>query len=177
MSKEFHTSSVKQAQRADTIIPPLGQEVERGEAIELVEDPLFSDRSQSKAEAREQWLKELAFNEEWLTIRIEPNNHSDFPEQSVPVYVNGRPSEVKIDGKAVPIGWLPIGHEIEVKRKYVEVLMRTKQDLVRTEHEDATQERPQNRISRRTSSQYPLSIIHDPNPEGRRWASKIAAGY
>lgn len=119
----------------------------------------------------------LAFMEEPMTIRIEENTRSDFPETHVPVMVNGRGAEVFQNGQWLPIGWLPIGVPLTTKRKYVEVLARAKPDAIQTVHDDANVERPRNTVRRRTSAAYPLSIIQDNNPRGHEWLSRIMMGH
>lgn len=119
----------------------------------------------------------LAFMEEPVTIRIEENSSADFPETHVPVSVNGKSAEVLQNGQWLAIGWLPIGVPLVTKRKYVEVLARSRTDAIRTQHDDATVERPRNTIRRTTRAQYPLSILEDRNPRGHEWLSRIVASH
>lgn len=128
-------------------------------------------------DAKSQFMQQLAFNEEPITILIEENTRSDFPETMVPVSVNGEGAEILLDGKWVRSGWLPIGRELTTKRKYVEVLARSKSDSIRTVHDDATVERPRNTIQRRTSANYPISILRDDNPKGRDWLATIRMSH
>lgn len=118
-------------------------------------------------------LADLAFNEEPVTILIENNSNSDNPETHVPVQVNGRGAEVLSNGKWLEITWLPIGVELTTRRKFVEVLARSKSTTIRTQHEDANVERPRNEIKRFTKAQYPMSILVDDNPRGRAWLASI----
>lgn len=121
-------------------------------------------------------LADIAFNEEPVTILIENNSNSDNPETHVPVQVNGRGAEVLSNGRWLEITWLPIGIELTTKRKYVEVLARSKSTTIRTQHEDANVERPRNEVKRFTKAQYPMSILVDENPKGRAWLSAIRTG-
>lgn len=123
------------------------------------------------------YMAQLAFNEEPVTIIIEENTRSDFPETFVPVAVQGKGAEVFTNGAWVEVGWLPIGVEITTKRKYVEVLIRSKSDSVKTEHDDATVERPRNRVTRRSSANYPVTILQDNNPLGRKWLTDIRMSH
>lgn len=125
----------------------------------------------------QQYMSALAFMEEPVTIRIEENSRSDFPETHVPVAVNGKDAEVLQNGSWLSIGWLPIGAALTTKRKYVEVLARSRSDSIKTVHDDANVERPRNTLNRRTSSNYPLSIIQDNNPRGHEWLSRIMMGH
>jgi hypothetical protein len=122
-------------------------------------------------------LAKLAFNEEPITIIIEENTRSDFPETFVPVTVQGKGAEVFENGRWMEVGWLPIGREIITRRKYVEVLIGSKSDSVKTTHDDATVERPRNTVSRRTSSNYPVTILNDANPLGREWVARIRQAH
>ena len=123
------------------------------------------------------YLAALQFMEEPVTIVIEENTRSELPETHVPVAVNGKGAEVWINGQWIEAGWLPIGQELTTKRKYVEVLLRSKSDTINTDHDDATVERPRNMVKRRTSAQYPVSVLHDANPKGREWMSRVRMSH
>jgi hypothetical protein len=123
------------------------------------------------------YLAALEFNEEPLRIIIEENGRSDLPETHAPVAVQGKNAEVLINGKWVEVGWLPIGQEIITKRKYVEVLLRAKTDTFKTIHDDATVERPRNSVNRRTSAQYPVTVLQDNNPKGGEWLVRCRTNH
>jgi hypothetical protein len=116
---------------------------------------------------------ELAFMEEPVTIQINENSSADFPETHVPSYVQGKGAEVLQNGRWMEIGWLPIGPVLTTKRKYVEVLARSKSILVNTRHDDANVERPRNWVDRRVKACYPMSIINDDNPRGHEWIARV----
>lgn len=163
--REANTGEMPIAQKDDI---NLDADIQRGESLVMVA---------AESELNEVHQAALAFMEEPLTIRIEENSRSDFPETHVPVAVNGRGAEVFMNGQWVPMTWLPIGQPIITKRKYVEVLARSKQDAIRTVHDDANVERPRNSISRSSKVSYPLSIIRDDNPKGHEWLSRIIMGH
>lgn len=163
--REIHTSDMPMAQKDDLDIS-LGQQIVHGEGL-----PNVSGDNDAKL------MADLNFMEEPVTILINENSGSDFPETHVPVQVNGRGAEVWMNGGWVAIGWMPIGVEVTTKRKYVEVLARSKSDSIQTKHEDATVERPQNKVVRRPRQNYPMSIIEDNNPRGREWMTRIMAGH
>lgn len=123
------------------------------------------------------YLSQLAFNEEPVTIIIEENTRTDFPETHVPVSVQGKGAEVFENGRWNEFGWLPIGREITTKRKYVEVLIRAKLDTIKTQHDDATVEKPRNTLQRRTSAAYPVTVLHDANPVGREWFTNVRQSH
>lgn len=160
--KEVNTGDMPIGQKPDIDIS-LDARIVHGESIPNATD--------------EQFMADLAFMEEPVTILIAENSRSDFPETHVPVQVNGKEAEVMQNGRWLTIGWLPIGVQLTTKRKYVEVLARSKSDAVKTNHDDATVERPQNKISRRTSANYPMTIIQDNNPRGHEWVSRIMMGH
>jgi hypothetical protein len=165
--KEVSTADMDIGQRPNVDLEDLVNFI-RGESIvdNVGEKPLLPEYADA-----------LAFMEEPVTIRIEENSRSDFPETHVPVAVNGKEAEVLQNGQWLAIGWLPVGVPLTTKRKYVEVLARAKPDAIRTVHDDANVERPRNTVQRRTSSSYPLSVIRDDNPRGHEWLSRIMMGH
>lgn len=120
-------------------------------------------------------LADLAFMEEPMTIYLEPSGEED-ATQFAQVAVNGKPAEVfnHEQNRWVSQGFLPIGVELTTKRKYVEVLARSKPQRIKTKVDDPRGD-PRNIISRFTHSRYPFSVIEDRNPKGRAWLSKIKA--
>ena len=131
----------------------------------------------SEEVAKGDYLKQLAFNEEPVTVYISENSRSELPETHVPCFVNGKGAEVLKDGKWISFGWLPIGVQLVLKRKYVEVLARSRADLINTISDDATVEKPRNFINRKTHDNYPMSIIHDANPRGHDWLRAVRANH
>lgn len=165
--REIHTGDMATTQKPDVDLT-LGGTIIHGEALPNIaqEQELMASHNAL-----------LAFGEEPMHIRIEDNSQADFPETHVQVLVQGENAEVFQNGRWLKIGWLPIGVELITKRKYVEVLARSRIDSIRTVHDDATVERPRNTIRRATKAQYPLSIIQDNNPMGREWLSRIMMGH
>lgn len=142
-----------------------------------LDSPIIHSEGLPNLTHEQELMAELDFMEQPMTIRIEDNSSSDFPETHVPVVVNGKNAEVLQNGKWLEIGWLPIGQTLVTKRKYVEVLARSRSDTIRTMHDDATVERPRNTVRRSTKANYPLSIIQDNNPRGHEWLSRIMMGH
>jgi hypothetical protein len=162
--KEVNTGDMPIAQKGAVDL----DNIQRGESlIEVAPDITKDDEYQAA----------LAFMEEPVTIRIENNSNADFPETHVPCAVNGKGAEVFQNGQWIQMTWLPIGYPLIVKRKYVEVLARSKSDSIRTHHDDATVERPRNTLHRHSRSNYPLSIIEDKNPKGHEWLSRVLMGH
>ncbi len=165
--KEIHTGDMEMTQKDDLDLS-LDKALVHGESFIHVVDEKLPNAD---------YMEQLAFMEEPVTVRIEENSRSDYPETHVPVLVNGKGAEVLQNGKWLSVGWLPIGVMLTTKRKYVEVLARSRSDAIKTVHDDATVERPRNTETRRTSSNYPLSVMEDRNPRGHQWLSNIMLGH
>lgn len=121
------------------------------EEILLVDKPIKQDYAEA-----------LAFGEEQVLIRLERTGNKYQPA-IVDFGVNG----VK--------EWVPVGKPHKIKRKYLEVILRSQPFNVSTEHDGTTVERPRNLMARHQSSRHPVSILHDPNPRGAEWVQRIAA--
>lgn len=156
------TADIPQMQPSDIVLPASGA-IPRGEQIEVLDKPLEND-----------YAAALAFNEEPVTIMIEPGQEENAP-RVIDVWVNGKGAEV-LDpntGRWNEINCLPVGGVITTRRKYVEVLARAKLDKVTTKHEGATVENPENRVVRTTSRRAVFQILQDPNPRGREWLTRL----
>jgi hypothetical protein len=118
------------------------------------------------------YMDELAFNEEPVTIRIEPSAEKNAAGH-FPVWVNGRGCEVLIENQWIPVGYLPVSTVLTVKRKYVEVIMRAKVDTVSTEVIEEKDKNPINKVKRFTSAVNSLSIIKDDNKLSAAWLLEL----
>lgn len=165
-SKEVNTADLPITQKADI---DLDQPIIHGEALANVAGDV---------DHAADYLARLKFNEDPVTIIInETGKETDYPETHVPVQVQGKGAEVFYDGKWISICWLPIGQEITTKRKYLEALLRSKSETVRTQHDDATVERPRNMLRRSNTANYPVQIMEDRNPLGREWLSGLMRSH
>lgn len=165
--RESHTGDMAIGQKEDIDVS-LDSPILHGEALgNIAGDNQVND----------DYMRELAFMEEPVTVRVEENSRSDYPETHVPVQVNGRGAEVMMNGRWTEVTWIPVNTALVMKRKFVEVLARSKSDAIRTVHDDANVEKPRNTINRRTSHNYPLSIIKDDNPRGHEWLSRIMQSH
>ena len=117
-------------------------------------------------------LTELAFNEEPITIRLEPSTEKNAPT-SYPIWVNGKGAEVYQNGRWDEIAYLPVGKVITTRRKYVDVMIRAKFDAITTDVSDPESENPRNAIRRFTSAVHSFSVIEDRNPRGVAWLSEM----
>jgi hypothetical protein len=164
--REVSTEDMPVGQKAEIDIGNLVNFIRNESLPDTGERPLLPD-----------YLAALAFAEEPVTISIEENSRSDFPETHVFVQASGNGAEMWINNQWATVTWLPIGQVITTKRKYLEILMRSKSDHIRTQHDDATVQVPRNTLQRRTSGLYPVTIIEDKNPLGYEWASRIRAEH
>lgn len=154
MSDLAHTAdmAVGQQTAGNFILPPLDQPIVR-EPIEI--EPVSAPLTASD-------FDEIMFMEELVKIRVEPLQEKN-PRKMIDLYVNGKAE------------WVPIGRPWIMRRKYVEVLARSKPMSVQTKHEAAEESlNPQNEVIRTTSSQFPFSVIQD-TPRGIEWLNKLMA--
>lgn len=148
-----HTEDMPLAQQSDISIPDAGPLSRESEVI-VPADATALDKNYADA---------LKFNEDVLDILLEPSSEENAPTV-IDVTVNG---ETK---------WIMVGQQIGLKRKFVEVLMRSKPVAVSTSHEDIGAKVINNRIIRSTRAKYPLSILHDPaQGKGIEWMRRIRA--
>lgn len=157
--RAIHSDEVKIEQKAP-IIGDVKNEDRDSEVI-VTDTPLNKD-----------YLDALAFGEDPVTIILNPSAEKN-AATAFPVWVNGKGAEVFQNGRWDEIGYLPIGRSLTIKRKYLEVIIRAKLDAVTTVHDDATVEKPINRINRSTSSVHSFSILEDKNPKGGAWAQEM----
>ena len=160
--KALHSEDIPQQQPPEISLA-FNKPLERGESIEPIDKPLDDD-----------YTVALLMAEDPITIQIEPGMEENAP-RVVDCWVNGKGAEVldPITNKWLEINCLPIGGPITTKRKYVEVLARSKLDNVQTKTGDMRQEHPENRIVRNTSRKAVFSVLHDPNPKGREWLIRL----
>lgn len=115
------------------------------------------------------YAEALAFNEDPVTIRIEPSTHQN-ADKFFPVWVNGQGAEIFINGRWITTqGYLPVGEPITIRRKVLEVILRAKVDRIDNLVEGPESDRPNNRITRFTSAVHALSVLQDNNPRGAAW--------
>lgn len=119
-------------------------------------------------EVSPEYLAELAFYEEPVTIIINPSTHKN----AASIYENwsnGRGAEVLVSGKWVIIKDLPVSQKITVKRKIVEQIIRARVMGVQTIHEEPPVASPRNEIIRTSSFVHSFSVVRDDNPRGPEW--------
>lgn len=161
-AKEQLSADTPQTQPPDISLA-FDKPLQRGESIEAIDKPLQND-----------YLQALQMAEEPITIMIEPSQEENAPIV-IDCWVNGKGAEV-LDPRTnrwLELNCLPIGGAVTTKRKYVEVLARAKIDGIRTKTGDMTQELPENKIVRNTSRKAVFSVLHDANPRGREWLTRL----
>jgi hypothetical protein len=159
--RELHTSDMQVEQRPQIIMPNDGPLDQSPEALLTADGPDFNDYADA-----------LAFAEEPVTINIGRSSEK-FAPRTVHCAVNGKGAEVLINGKWCEMLYLPVGVPLTTKRKYVEVLARSKTDTVETNVVERDNEDPVNAIDRHTSLKAPFSVLHDANPRGADWLNKL----
>jgi hypothetical protein len=125
---------------------------------------------------KDDYLDELAFMEEPVSIRLEPSTDRN-AANSYPVWCNGQAAEVLVNGKWRTIGYLPVGQVITVKRAVLEIIARAKTDDVRTAINEADPDRPRNQVWAEPRAVHAFSVIEDRNPKGPAWLAEIRRRY
>lgn len=138
-----------------------GEEIDHEQIIVPIDSPLGSSQ-----------VENLAFAEEPVTIRIAKSSEK-FAPKVVDCWVNGKGAEIFVNGKWLEFGCMPIEMPFTTKRKYVEILARSKVDTVTTQTGSMADEKPANNIDRSTSSKTPFTMIQDKNPKGSEWLTRL----
>jgi hypothetical protein len=125
--------------------------------------------------ARKEYLDELTFMREPVTIRLEPSSEKN-AASAFPVWTNGKRAEVFQRGRWEEIGYLPTGVELIVRRHTLETIIRAKIDTISTGDMGEAGEMAKTSLQRPrafTSALQSFSIIEDNNPRGRAWAAEM----
>lgn len=155
---EVHSDATKIEQRR-----PVDDADDRDEGDVILCDPAVADK---------EYQAELAFMEEPVTIRLEPS--ADPNAISVfAVWCNGKSAETFSNGRWNEVGWLPVGQVITVKRKILEIIVRTKLDTVSTQILNPDSEHPHNTVKRFTSAVHSFSVIEDRSKRGAAWLTEM----
>lgn len=163
--KEVDASRFAQPAQEIIEMPPLDAALEHGENIIEVDEEAL----------QKEYAEKLAFNEEPITILINPSNEK-FPAPCIDCWVNGRGAEVWMNGRWTVTGAIPVGMEVITKRKYAELIMRAKRENAQTRHEDANVEKPRNFLDRNVARAHAVNVIEDRNPKGTAWLSNVMRG-
>jgi hypothetical protein len=159
---EFDTRSVKQEQKPTIKMPEIHEPFERDPEILVHEDELSMDHADR-----------LMFFEEPVKILI--HNSQDGLAARTTDYVanNGVAAEMLFKQGWVPIGYLPRGISIIVKRKIVSILAGARLESVRTNVIERDNANPENYIERTVTHPVAFSVIEDKNPRGGEWLARL----
>lgn len=158
MARELHSDQLPKTEQ----MPPVSDPSTYDGDVVIVE----------KIGGNTEYMDELAFMEEPVTIRLEPSSDKN-AAGAFPIWVNGKPAECWQNGRWDEIGYLPVGRTLTVKRKVLEVIIRAKVDTVHTQIQEMDSERPNNVIQRFTSPVHSFSILEDRNPRGPQWVAEL----
>lgn len=156
-SRELHTDDIEMEQ------PPVIEDRE-----DLVDDIIVASPDALKKE----YQAAIAFNEEPVKIRIERSSEK-FAPKVIEVWCNGDGAEVLLNRRWVKVGFLPVGIPVVTKRKYVEILARSKHEAITTNSGKIDEHSERNDIERDLSSKSPFSVIEDRNPRGAEWLTNL----
>jgi hypothetical protein len=162
---EINTGDMPVGQKAPIIMPALADGMPDREELAIA--PAIEGPSGKLNKL----MGDIAFGEEPVTICLSQSNEKHAPK-FIPCWNNGKKAEVLINGQWIAQGWLPVGVPITTKRKYAEVLARSKQDSVTT---DVVRhpEYEQNLVNFSTSLTSPFSIINATSKD-MDWMNKIS---
>lgn len=121
-----------------------------------------------KIEVTPEYLAELAFYEEPLTIIINPSTQRN-AATIFENWCNGRGAEMLLHGQWQIIRDLPVGRPITVKRKIVEHIIRARVMNLQTMHEEPPVPSPRNEIYRQSTPAHSFSILRDDSPRSQAW--------
>lgn len=121
------------------------------------------------SEAEQKYLGDLAFNEEWVTIEIHSASERDTANLTDFVSVNGEKPKILVNGKPVEFGYLPKNVPLTLQRKFVDALIRSKSDIVKTKVSHGQGGVTFNQLTRATHRTNSISLIEDKNPKGKEW--------
>lgn len=147
--RDVDTTDFKVGQDRPRDMPTTGPAQLEPQIVEPVDGPVSKD-----------FLDALKFMDEELTIIVQDTEDKN-ATPLVETWCNGR-SQFFIRGQAQT-----------VKRRYVEVLARSKGTRYRQEHYKDANGNDAIRNIPVTSLRYPFTVIHDPNPNGPEWLKQV----
>jgi hypothetical protein len=116
----------------------------------------------------------LAFSEDPIKILIHRSIDPKFsPNCTDYIAVNGKAAEMLFKNGWVPMGYLPRGFPFYTKRKYVEVLAKSKMTQWSTRVEEPVNQDPVNHTDPVTSATMAFSVLEDKNPKGAEWLTLL----
>ncbi len=168
--REVHTSDLK----IDQLPPVVEQGLEERDTllprVHLVDKAKYAGLTKD-------YLDELAFNEEPVTVRFSSGMDRTSPK-FVDCAVQGKGIEVLMNGTWLEMFQVPVNTNVTIKRKYVEVFARCKHTDVVARHRGIPNDgsQPINETLPNTNLKHPFSVIEDRNPRGHEWLSRLIVG-
>jgi hypothetical protein len=163
-AREVSTDDVREPALDAIAMPELGKGLpDRGDTqVALPEGHISND-----------YLEALAFNEEPVRIRIEAGSDEN-PQMTVDCWCNGKGAEIfnPTTKRWLETNCLPVGLVIITKRKYVEILARSKSMRVRTPDHGDGKNIDNNTVTRHHSRAHVFSVIGD-SERGVEWLTQI----
>lgn len=163
-AREMHTDDVREPGLPDIQMPALGAGLPDHEDTQVLLPGAHMDR---------EYLDALAFNEEPVMIRIEPGQDEN-AAMTVDCWVQGKGAEVfdTRTSRWLELNCLPVGIVVTTRRKYVEVLARSKTMKVRTPDHGDGKNIDNNNVTRSNSRSVLFSVIKDTD-KGVAWLTRI----
>jgi hypothetical protein len=135
------------------------------EEILLVDRPLNQSTTSAGRGSRipnDAELAELQFMEEEVLIRLEQSPSDEKPVMCYPFSVNGRTA------------WVPPNRPFTVKRKYLEVILRSQPFTVETDVFKPGDRDERQVMHRYQSRRFNVTILNEPNKQrGAEWATRV----
>lgn len=140
------------------------------DASDLDKDPadrtpevIVADKELTRDMAGKDYLDDLAFAQEYVTIFLYRGNEEYAPDY-YPFWVNGKRVDVAVE------------KPVRLRRMYVENIARCQPYKLRTKvvkPPDGSDQAIQNLWKREQVAAYPFEVIEDANPRGRAWLELI----
>ena len=147
--------------------------IDMAKALETVREPIAIAEKLPAAD----YLDEIKFNEDPVSVVLTPSQDRNAPKQ-VYCAVNGKGAEVwdERNKRWIEFKYLPVGRVLTVKRKYIEVLARSRADTFNTREVTPTPLANQDGFALEASTipTSPITIRHDPaGAKGQEWFSRV----
>lgn len=111
--------------------------------------------------AAKDYLDELAFMEEPVTIRLHRGSEKHAP----------RFEQFGVNGRVI---WIETDKPTTIPRKYVEVMARSQpMDITTRSGEAQGDELTFNVVDRNNRRNFSFSVLNDPSPKGQAWLTKV----
>lgn len=124
------------------------------------------------AEVTTDYYDEIQFMESPVTVIFQPSSQQ-FAPPFVDCFCQGKGIEVLMGDRWVEWKQVPVGESVTVKRKYLDIIGRAKETILKTKVVTEANKDPQNTITRTVVLKHPFSVQHDPHPRGAKWLMEL----